>query len=86
MLISIQGISRATDGGTILDTTVTIDGLPIRYKVSGPAALFKAASGVRDATAAANATSAIGLNVLLHGDGGQSFFDFPNQAVQKKLM
>lgn len=28
----------------------------------------------------------MGLNVLLHGDGGQSFFDFPNQAVQGNLM
>ena len=28
----------------------------------------------------------MGLNVLLHGDGGQSFFDFPNQAVQGGLM
>jgi hypothetical protein len=28
----------------------------------------------------------MGLNVLLHGDGGQSFFDFPNQAVQANLM
>jgi len=28
----------------------------------------------------------MGINVLLHGDGGQSFFDFPNQAVQNNLM
>jgi hypothetical protein len=26
------------------------------------------------------------MNVLLHGDGGQSFLDFPNQAVQDNLM
>lgn len=37
-------------------------------------------------TATANATGTAGLNVLLHGDGGQSFFDFPNQAVQNNLM
>lgn len=37
-------------------------------------------------TQTANATTGtLGLNVLLHGDGGQSFFDFPNQAVQKNL-
>jgi len=36
------------------------------------------------ATAGANGTA--GLNVLLHGDGGQSFIDFPNQAVQDNLM
>jgi len=28
----------------------------------------------------------MGINVLLHGDGGQSFFDFPNQVVQQNLM
>jgi hypothetical protein len=28
----------------------------------------------------------MGMNVLLHGDGGQSFFDFPNQDVQGNLM
>jgi hypothetical protein len=28
----------------------------------------------------------MGINVLLHGDGGTSFFDFPNQAVQNNLM
>jgi poly(3-hydroxybutyrate) depolymerase len=26
------------------------------------------------------------LDVLLHGDGGQSFFGFPNQAIQNNLM
>lgn len=26
------------------------------------------------------------MNVLLHGDGGQSFFDFPNQGVNSNLM
>ena len=38
------------------------------------------------ATQASNNTGKMGLNVLLHGDGGQSFFDFPNQAVQGNLM
>lgn len=33
-----------------------------------------------------NKTGTAGLNVLLHGDGGQSFFVFPNQAVQNNLM
>lgn len=27
-----------------------------------------------------------GVNVLLHGDGGQSFFDFPNQNIQANTM
>ncbi|KFY43384.1 hypothetical protein V495_03973 [Pseudogymnoascus sp. VKM F-4514 (FW-929)] len=86
-------VSQATDGSTILDKTVNINGLAIRYKISAPASLFTAASGVPGgaataATAAtANATAGQnGLNVLLHGDGGQSFIDFPNQAVQGGLM
>lgn len=37
-------------------------------------------------TQAPGAQGTMGLNVLLHGDGGQSFFDFPNQAVQNNLM
>lgn len=61
-------------------------GLAIRYKISAPADQFTAASGVTGGAAAANSTGAAGLNVLLHGDGGQSFFDFPNQAVQNNLM
>lgn len=36
--------------------------------------------------AAANTAGAVGMNVLLHGDGGQSFFDFPNQGVNTNLM
>jgi hypothetical protein len=96
-------------------------GLSIRYKISAPANMFTAASGVTGAAASSNATSAsstssnstissstssnstisssassnstssnstgaAGLNVLLHGDGGTSFFDFPNQAVQNNLL
>jgi hypothetical protein len=48
--------------------------------------MFKAASQVPGAAAAPDAQSVMGINVLLHGDGGQSFFDMPNQAVQKNLM
>ncbi|KAE8451355.1 hypothetical protein EG329_003984 [Mollisiaceae sp. DMI_Dod_QoI] len=83
---STGGITTATDGSTILDKTVQINGLSIRYKISAPANQFTAASGVKGASAEANTTGTAGLNVLLHGDGGQSFFDFPNQAVQDNLM
>ncbi len=98
---STGGITTATDGSTILDKTVQIkyvndpdrlnlsdtnSGLSIRYKISAPANQFTAASGVKGASAEANTTGTAGLNVLLHGDGGQSFFDFPNQAVQDNLM
>lgn len=61
-------------------------GLSIRYKVSGPADQFTAASGVPGGAATAGTNGTNGLNVLLHGDGGQSFVDFPNQAVQDGLM
>jgi len=48
--------------------------------------MFKAASNVPGAAAAADATSSVGMNVLLHGDGGASFVDYPNQGVQNNLM
>lgn len=81
-----QGISLATDGSTILDTTATVNGLSLRFKLSGPADAFTSASGVSGAAANPGDSGSLGLNVLLHGDGGQSFFDFPNQAVQGGLM
>ncbi|EKD18555.1 hypothetical protein MBM_03548 [Drepanopeziza brunnea f. sp. 'multigermtubi' MB_m1] len=77
-------ITQATDGSMILDKSVQINGLNIRYKISAPANQFTAASGVPGGTATGNGT--MGVNVLLHGDGGQSFFDFPNQAVQDNKM
>ncbi|KAN0094039.1 hypothetical protein V8E51_017223 [Hyaloscypha variabilis] len=80
------GITKATDGSTILNKTVTINGLSIRHKISAPADAFTSASGVTGATATANSTGTAGLNVLLHRDGGQSFFDFPNQTVQNNLI
>ncbi|KAI5867770.1 hypothetical protein GGS23DRAFT_194651 [Durotheca rogersii] len=80
-----QGISTATDGSTILDTNATVNGLPLRFKISAPADQFAAGSGVRGGAQAAGAAGTLGLNVLLHGDGGQSFFDFPNQGVRGGL-
>ncbi|GAW27065.1 putative cyclin-like f-box protein [Rosellinia necatrix] len=81
-----QGVSVATDGSTILDTTAQVNGETVRFKVSAPADQFTAGSGVDGGAQAAGALgSGLGLNVLLHGDGGQSFFDFPNQAVQDGL-
>jgi hypothetical protein len=46
-----QGISQATDGSMILDDTVNINGLPIRFKIAAPADQFLAASGVPGAAA-----------------------------------
>lgn len=39
-----------------------------------------------NAARAADTEGTIGMNVLLHGDGGDSFFDFPNQGVNANLM
>ncbi|KAK5660666.1 hypothetical protein OQA88_12030 [Cercophora sp. LCS_1] len=80
------GITEASDGSVILDTSATVNGVELRFKVSAPAQLFTTDTDVTGASAQAGATSRFGLNVLLHGDGGQSFFDFPNQAVQGNLL
>jgi hypothetical protein len=66
--------------------TQITSGLSIRYKISAPASQFTASSGVTGASTTTNSTGTAGLNVLLHSDGGQSFFDFPNQAMQNNLM
>ncbi|KAK2032949.1 hypothetical protein LX32DRAFT_649668 [Colletotrichum zoysiae] len=81
----LQGISQATDGSMILDMTANVNGLDLRFKISGPADQFTAASGVPGAAAQAGTQGPLGINVLLHGDGGQSFFDMPNQGVQQNL-
>lgn len=60
-------------------------GLPIRFKIYAPADQFLTTSGVPGA-AATSAQGTLGANVLLHGDGGQSFFDMPNQNVQANTM
>ncbi|KAI0802451.1 hypothetical protein GGR55DRAFT_700966 [Xylaria sp. FL0064] len=80
-----QGLSTATDGSTILDTTAMVNGQAVRFKVSAPADQFTTDTGIAGSTQTAGAAGTLGLNVLLHGDGGQSFFDFPNQAVQNNL-
>ncbi|KAF2197504.1 hypothetical protein GQ43DRAFT_466362 [Delitschia confertaspora ATCC 74209] len=80
-----QGVSTAVDGSTILDDTVTVNGLPLRFRISAPSSQFLSDSGVPGASAdSSNGT--FGINILLHGDGGQSFFDFPNQAVSSNLL
>ncbi|KAI0551355.1 hypothetical protein F4679DRAFT_538875 [Xylaria curta] len=80
-----QGLSVATDGSTILDATAQVNGQALRFKVSAPADQFTTDTGITGAGQTAGATGTLGVNVLLHGDGGQSFFDFPNQAVQNNF-
>ncbi|KAJ7135996.1 hypothetical protein C8R44DRAFT_769437 [Mycena epipterygia] len=71
-------VSTATDGSTIIDDSVVINGLTMRFKISAPSTELVANSG--------QAAGTLGLNVLFHGDGGQSFVDFPNQGVNANLM
>ncbi|KAF1352837.1 hypothetical protein EJ07DRAFT_183322 [Lizonia empirigonia] len=80
-----MGITQAQDGSMILDDMVMVNGLPIRFKIAAPADQFLPASGVPGA-AATTGSGSMGANVLLHGDGGQSFFDMPNQNVQANTM
>ncbi|KAJ4357112.1 hypothetical protein N0V95_002768 [Ascochyta clinopodiicola] len=80
-----MGITQAQDGSMILDDMVMVNGLPIRFKIAAPADQFLPASGVPGA-AATSGNGTMGANVLLHGDGGQSFFDMPNQNVQANTM
>ena len=55
-----QGVSQATDGSMILDDTVMVNGLPIRFKIAAPADQFMAASGVPGAAATAATNSSMG--------------------------
>ncbi|GLB40908.1 hypothetical protein LshimejAT787_0901230 [Lyophyllum shimeji] len=75
--------TSATDGSTVIDQQVVINGLNMRFKVSAPASELVGASG---AAAGVGVNGTLGVNVLFHGDGGQSFFDFPNQGVRNGRM
>ncbi|RDB16618.1 hypothetical protein Hypma_002863 [Hypsizygus marmoreus] len=77
-----SGAATATDGSTIIDRTVVVNGLKMRFKVSAPASELVGAT----AGGTGGATGTLGINVLFHGDGGQSFFDFPNQGANNGLM
>ncbi|CCF34010.1 hypothetical protein CH063_06092 [Colletotrichum higginsianum] len=80
-----QGITPAKDGSVILDTTETVNGLKIRFRISGPAGEFTTASKVPGGGKTTGAQGDLGLHVLLHGDSGQSFFQMPNQGVKNNL-
>src|SRR4051794_21969170 len=51
-----QGISQATDGSAILDTTVTVNGVDLRFKVSAPANQFTTLTNVTGARQRPNTT------------------------------
>lgn len=72
----------ATDGlSTVFTTTATISNVPLQVQISAPLELFTTQTNLTGARARPLSTSPLGLSLLLHGDGGQSFFDFPNQAA-----
>ena len=81
-----SGISPARHGVTtsddsiILDNTVEINGLTLRYKIAAPQSAI-----LRDGQRNDNGQK-LGLNVLLHGDGGASFEAMPNRNIQGNLM
>ncbi|KAK2055617.1 hypothetical protein LY76DRAFT_648253 [Colletotrichum caudatum] len=80
------GMTKSKDGSSIiLDTTESVNGLKIRFRVSGPAGEFTTASKVPGGGKTTGAPGDLGLNVLLHGDGGGSFFQMPNQGVKNGL-
>ncbi|KAK1990043.1 hypothetical protein LX36DRAFT_443174 [Colletotrichum falcatum] len=80
------GMTPAKDGTSIiLDTTESVNGMKLRFRVSGPAGEFTMASKVPGGGKTTGAPGPLGLNVLLHGDGGESFFQMPNQGVKDGL-
>lgn len=70
--------------------TAEVEGFAIQFKVSAPNDALQAAAQpaavIRAVGQATGPPGGNGILVTLHGDGGQSFFDFPNQRVQNDLM
>ncbi|KAJ3176871.1 hypothetical protein HDU87_004803 [Geranomyces variabilis] len=66
-------------GVQLIDKMITVQNIPLRVRVAAPTELLVGAGG-----AAANST--MGLNVLLHGDGGSPFQAFPNRIPRDGLM
>ncbi|CAH7688171.1 hypothetical protein BY996DRAFT_4578472 [Phakopsora pachyrhizi] len=83
-------LGKATDGSQIVAMTADIDTFALQFKISAPQdSLLPAAKNgavIQPSTTAPTSNGVNGANVLLHGDGGQTFFDFSNQAVQNNLM
>lgn len=77
-----RGISPPRQGATGPDGSVIVEGtyqaagnINLRYKVAAPASAFA------NAPPPGPNARALGLNVLLHGDGGASFEAFPNADI-----
>ncbi|WAR61323.1 hypothetical protein PtB15_12B8 [Puccinia triticina] len=85
---------RAGLGGKVkvVPMTAEIEGFAIQFKVSGsdedlqPAAKAGALIRASAEQATADSSGGKGINLVLHGDGGQSFFDFPNKGEHEGLL
>ncbi|KAJ3151452.1 hypothetical protein HDU89_001894 [Geranomyces variabilis] len=69
-------------GVQLIDKMITVQNIALRVRVAAPTELLVGAGGA----AAATANSTMGLNVLLHGDGGSPFQAFPNRIPRDGLM
>ncbi|KAJ3163436.1 hypothetical protein HDU86_000015 [Geranomyces michiganensis] len=83
------GAGTANNGGLtlppgvqLIDKTITVQNIPLRVRVAAPTELIVGSGGA----AGAGANSSMGLNVLLHGDGGSPFQAFPNRIPRDGLM
>ncbi|BFZ55762.1 hypothetical protein PYCC9005_002803 [Savitreella phatthalungensis] len=70
--------ARASDGSLIVEGESVVNGLTLRWKVSGPDDQF-----VVGGAGAKTDKPARGLAVLLHGDGGASFEAMPGAAISQ---
>ncbi|PLW12741.1 hypothetical protein PCASD_22991 [Puccinia coronata f. sp. avenae] len=92
-LAQTRGVVGVARDGTlkVIPMTAEIEGFAVQFKVAGTDIDFEqAAQPGATIRAEKPATSVIagekGINLVLHGDGGQSFFDFPNRREQKGLL
>ncbi|KNZ44453.1 hypothetical protein VP01_915g13 [Puccinia sorghi] len=84
-------VGEAQDGSIkIIPMTAEIEGFAIQFKISGTDEDFQPAAkngaAIRATDQAAATAGGKGINLVLHGDGGQSFFDFPNRREQDSLL
>ncbi|TPX63852.1 hypothetical protein SpCBS45565_g06324 [Spizellomyces sp. 'palustris'] len=65
----------------VIDQTATVQGITLRFKIAAPEEFL-----VGGAKGAPGTDTLMGLNVLLHGDGGSPFEVFPNRNLANGLM
>ncbi|KAI9629032.1 hypothetical protein H4Q26_018355 [Puccinia striiformis f. sp. tritici PST-130] len=87
-------LGQSRDGDVkVVPMTAEIDGFAVQFKVAGSDLDLKTAA-IKGAVIHASEQGSVepptstgkGINLLLHGDGGQSFFDFSNVREQQGLL